>query len=338
LFLRDTLNHRYKPGRGLPELREAIRSKLLAENGIDLPDVDRIIVTAGANMAFIYALFAIADPGDEIILPLPYYFNHEMALGIANCRAVLVPTGDLYQPLPDLIRRAITRRTRAVVTISPNNPTGAVYSEDSLRQINDLCREHGLYHINDEAYEYFTYGAASHFSPGSIQGSAEHTISIYSLSKSYGFASWRIGYMVAPSHLCSAMDKVQDTVLICPPVISQYAATGALKRGAAYCRERVGVLAEARRLGLEAIQSLDRVAAAEADGAFYFFLRLDTELEDMQVVEKLIADFRVAVLPGSAFGMTQGCFIRVSYGALSKETVVDGIDRLVRGLGAILDR
>jgi aspartate/methionine/tyrosine aminotransferase len=128
----------------------------------------------------------------------------------------------------ELIEAAITPRTKAVVTVSPNNPTGAVYPESALREVNRICRERGVYHIHDEAYEYFTYGNARHFSPGSIAGSADHTISIFSLSKSYGFASWRIGYQVIPDHLFGAVNKVQDTVLICPPVVSQYAAVGAM--------------------------------------------------------------------------------------------------------------
>src|SRR5690606_2535019 len=139
---------------------------------------------------------AIVDPGDEVILPLPYYFNHEMAVTMVGGRVVTVPTGEDYQLDPEVVARSITERTRAVVTVSPNNPTGAVYREEVLRAINRLCRERGVYHISDEAYEYFVYDGASHFSPGSIEGSEEYTISLFSLSKAYGFASWRIGYMV----------------------------------------------------------------------------------------------------------------------------------------------
>jgi aspartate/methionine/tyrosine aminotransferase len=235
-FLAAGENHKYGPVEGIAPLLEAIRAKLAADNGIRVGDNSRLVVTAGGNMGFVNAALAIADPGDEFILLAPYYFNHEMAVAIASCRTVVAETDANYQPLLDHLREAVTDRTRAIVTISPNNPSGAVYSEETLRAINRLARQRGLYHISDEAYEYFTYNGARHFSPGSIYGAAAHTISIFSLSKSYGFASWRIGYMVIPEHLFLAVQKIQDTNLICPPVISQYAAVGALGAGAAYAR------------------------------------------------------------------------------------------------------
>ena len=172
-------------------------------------------------MAFVNAVLAVADPGDEIILLAPYYFNHEMAVAMAGCRPVVVPTDARYQLRLDAIAPAITPRTRAVVTISPNNPTGAVYPEADLRAVNELCAARGVYHIHDEAYEYFTYDGAAAFLAGSIAGAAPHTISLYSLSKAYGFASWRIGYMVIPDALFEAVNKIQDTKLICPPLVSQ---------------------------------------------------------------------------------------------------------------------
>ena len=188
-FWADPQNHKYKLVQGIPELLESIEKKLAAENGIRVGEDQRIVVTAGANMGFVNAVLAITDPGDEIILNLPYYFNHEMAITIADCKAVCVPTDENYQLQPEAIERAITDQTRAVVTISPNNPTDVVYAEQSLRQVNEICRRRGLYHISDEAYEYFVYDGARHFSPGSIAGSSPHTISLYSLSKAYGFAS-----------------------------------------------------------------------------------------------------------------------------------------------------
>src|SRR5204862_4546052 len=159
------------------------------------------MVTAGGNMAFVHAVLAITEPDDEVILPVPFYFNHEMAIQIAGCRAVRVPTDARYQLSVGAIRDAITDRTRAIVTVTPNNPSGAVLSESSLREVNALCRELGIYHIADEPYEYFTYGSARHVSPGSFPDAASHTISMYSLSKAYGFAGWRIGYVVYPEHL-----------------------------------------------------------------------------------------------------------------------------------------
>ncbi len=255
-FLAVPENHKYKLVQGIPELLDPIEAKLKKENGIDLTG-RRIVVTAGANMGFMNAVLAITDPGDEIILNLPYYFNHEMAIAMADCKAVCVPTDDDYQLQPKVIEEAITDRTRAVVTISPNNPTGAVYPQAELREINELCRHQGIYHISDEAYEYFTYEGAEHFSPGSIEGSSSHTISLYSLSKAYGFASWRIGWMVIPEHLFEPVRKIQDTILICPPVVSQWAAAGAMSVGASYCREKLEVTSQVRQLTLDKLRDVE---------------------------------------------------------------------------------
>jgi aspartate/methionine/tyrosine aminotransferase len=329
--------HKYQAVYGVPQLLELIEAKLRVENGIEVKSRSRVVVTAGGNMAFVNALLAVADAGDEIILQAPYYFNHEMAITMANCHATLVPTDENYQLRPDLIAAAITDRTRAVVTISPNNPTGAVYGESSLREVNEICRARGVYHISDEAYEYFTYGDAKHFSPGSIEESSGHTISLYSLSKAYGFASWRIGWMVIPEHLFESVNKIQDTILICPPVVSQFAAAGAMRVGAGYCRAQVEHLTSVREMVINELAALDDcVVVPPADGAFYFFLKLDTEMKPLALVERLIREHGVAAIPGDAFGMESGCYLRVAYGALRAETVAEGVGRLVRGIREIL--
>ncbi|MEK7995184.1 MAG: pyridoxal phosphate-dependent aminotransferase, partial [Planctomycetota bacterium] len=315
---------------------EAIERKGREENGISL-NGSRIVVTAGANMGFMNAVLAITDPGDEIILQLPYYFNHEMAVVIADCKAVCVPTDEDYQLQPEAIAAAITRRTRAIVTISPNNPTGAVYRESDLRRVNEICRRSGVYHISDEAYEYFTYDSARHFSPGSIAGSAGHTISLFSLSKAYGFASWRIGWMVIPERLYTPIRKIQDTILICPPVISQWAAVGAMEAGRPYCRDKSDMTTEIRGIFLDELAGIaDLVTVPRADGAFYLLLRVHRNSDPMELVRQLIERHKVAVIPGMTFGMEDTCYLRVAYGALHKDTAAEGIGRLVRGLKQIL--
>ncbi|BBA34197.1 aspartate aminotransferase [Methylocaldum marinum] len=334
-FFAKPENHKYGPVQGLPRLLELIEEKLAAENGIDCAGGRRIVVTAGGNMGFLNALFAIADPEDEVILPLPYYFNQEMAIRMLNCTPVLVPTDENYQLRPDLIKSAINERTRAIVTISPNNPSGAVYSEEALRTVNTICREHGIYHISDEAYEYFTYGA-KHFSPAAVENSAPHTISLFSLSKAYGFAGWRIGYMVIPDHLYEAVLKAQDTNLICAPSISQHAAVGALSTGSAYCRERLETIARVRGIVLDELRSVaDICRVPEASGAFYLLLKLATDLDSMTVAQRLIREHKVAVIPGTAFGLEKGCYLRVAYGALEPGTAAAGTRRLVQGLHEI---
>lgn len=342
-FLANPENHKYHAVQGIAPLLEKIREKLESENAIIVEgqagsssDTSCICVTAGANMAFMNAVLAICDPGDEVIILSPYYFNHEMAIRIADCRPVVISTDDNYQPIIEDIENAITDRTRAVVTISPNNPTGAVYSESTLRRINDLCRDRGIYHISDEAYEYFTWDDVKHFSPGSIEGAAAHTISLFSLSKAYGFASWRIGYMVFGSHLEAAIKKIQDTILICPPVISQYAALGALSAGASYCRDKTNDLAEVRDLVMKELGGLaDFCTVSPGKGAFYWLLKVACGLSPMEVTERLVSQYKVAVIPGQTFGLEDGCYLRISYGPLDIETAAEGIGRLVKGLRSI---
>ena len=254
---------------------------------------------------------------------------------LIGARPVCVPTDENYQLDLDALAAAITPKTKAIVTVSPNNPTGAVYPEAALRAVNALCRARGLYHISDEAYEYFVYGDALHFSPASMADSAAHTISLYSLSKAYGFASWRIGWMVIPAHLLEAVNKAQDTILICPPVASQCAALGALQAGAAFRQDKLAALAAVREMVARELASIGaHCVVPPADGAFYFFLRLKTEASPLALVERLVREFGVAVIPGTAFGMRDACYLRVSYGALQPDQVTAGIGRLVRGLSA----
>ena len=335
--LTDASTHEYQDGAGLPALRERLADKLRHENGIDVARGVRVMVTAGANMAFMHAVLAITAPGDEIILNVPFYFNHEMAIQMAGCTAVRVATDASYQPRLDALRAAITGRTRAIVTVTPNNPSGAVFSEQALREINALCRDRGIYHVADEVYEYFTYGAARHVSSGSFPGAEEHTIAMYSLSKAYGFAGWRIGYMTYPEHLAAAMAKSQDTILVCPPVASQVAAIAALEVGRAYCAPHVRELAAIRDIVVSQLSVLaPRVSVPAADGAFYVLLKVETAQDPMAIAEHLIREHKVAVIPGPAFGMTDGCYFRVAYGALQRATVAEGIGRLVDGLSEIL--
>lgn len=336
-FTEDAENHKYKSAHGIPALLDALRAKLARDNDIAVTRDHTLMVTAGSNMAFAHVVDAIADPGDEIILLTPYYFNHEMAIALANVKAISVPTDNDYQPQLDLIERAITSRTRAVVTISPNNPTGAVYSQDTLSAINTLCRERGIYHIHDEAYEYFVFDGAQHFSPASLPNSVQHTISLFSFSKTFGMASWRVGYLLAPAHLDESLRKIQDTVLICAPVVSQFAACGALEAGRAYATSFLpayGAVRDEARTMLDALA--DHVVAGRTQGALYYFLRIDTPMDSLTLAERLIREHGVAVIPGGTFGELNQCCLRISYGALDPATVREGARRLFDGLSAMV--
>ena len=331
--------HRYGPVEGSAELVGLIEAKLARENGVQVRPHSRVFVTAGGNQAFVNAVLAVTDPGDEVILPTPFYFNHEMAVVIAGAVAVPVATTSDYQLDVAALGAAITSRTRAIVTVSPNNPTGAVYPEETLRAVNQLCRERGIFHIHDEAYEYFAYAPSRHFSPGSIAGAAGHTISLYSLSKGYGMASWRVGYMVVPSGLWDAVNKIQDTLLICPPAASQCAASAALRVGREYPDAHTAPLDRLRHEIYEALSASDVPCVVPAvAGAFYYLIRVDADMDSMTLSERLIREHQVATIPGSAFADPSPCSIRISYGALEPHAVSEGLNRLIGGLRALARR
>ena len=274
----DPVNHQYGPIEGNERLRLQITDKLRLENRLQTDDL-AIVVTAGSNMAFFNAVLGITKPGDEIIIPSPFYFNQEMAVLTAGCRPVTVPVDQSYLPDPGLIEDAISSRTRAIVTISPNNPTGVVYPDSLLDDLNEICSRHGIYHISDEAYEYFVYGSSRHYSPGSGTQSGGHTISLYSLSKAYGFAGWRIGYMAFPTHLLESLKKIQDTNVICPAIVSQHAALAALRSGRSYCQPYVEEMAAVRLSVLEVLSVLgDRIRVVEPTGAFYVFIEMPNKI------------------------------------------------------------
>ena len=324
---------RYGPVAGSEALREALGLWLQREQGLDL-SASALLITAGSNMAFNAVVQVLCDPGDELILPVPYYFNHEMAIRLAGGMPVAVEAGVV--PDPERLAAAITPRTRAIVTISPNNPSGAVFPREVLAAINRLCAERGLLHISDEAYALFSYGGEPVWSPGSGAGSGSHTITLGSLSKSHGMAGWRIGWAVVPQSLMTDLAKVQDTILIHPPQLNQQAALGALAAGADWCRGQIQGLAARRQQVLDA---LSKPAApwrllAQPDGAFYALLQLQSSISSDQAMEQLIRQHRVALVSGSSFGLS-GCCLRLSYGMLGAAELSEALERLVAGLWSL---
>lgn len=325
--------NRYGPVAGIPELQQALIKKLKVANRIQIDQNNAVVVTAGSNMAFNTAILAITDPDDEVILPTPYYFNHEMSLTMERCKPILVPCNDDFHLNINKIKSSISSKTKAIVTISPNNPSGAVYTKQELLEINALCKQHNIYHISDEAYEDFYYDDYQHFSAASHATTQAHTISLFSFSKGYGFAGWRIGYMVIPEHLLPTVKKIQDTILISPPMISQYAAVGALSANTEFLTDKRKAMSLKREMVLNKLNKLTCLKKQPtSEGAFYTLLSIDTKQNDIQLVKTLIEKYGVATIPGSAFGIESGCFLRVSYGALSDTEINEGIERLVKGL------
>ena len=328
--------NKYQAIIGYPALIEAFTQKLADENNIHCGSESVVMVTAGSNMAFLNCLLAVGDPGDEFILPTPYYFNQEMAIRMVGCVPVPVPVNDDWSLNVEALAAAITPRTRAIVTVSPNNPTGAVYSKESLTAVNALCAAKNIYHFSDEAYEYFTFEGVEHFSPGSLPGAHRHTISFYSMSKNYGMASWRIGYVVFPSDLLGAMNKVQDTNLICAPVVSQLLALETLKYGRVWVQPKVEALAVVRKNVYERLEALgELVQFPKTQGAFYVLLKLPglaAGTERLAFNRAMAQKHKVVSVPGFTFGLLdtqQANYQRLSYGALESATVDQGVARYV---------
>ena len=331
----DRAYHLYGAVAGLNELQTALTDKLKTQNNITLNDEQCLFVTAGANMAFNAVVMALCDPGDEIIILAPYYFNHKMTIEMCSCKAIIVDTDENYQPVTAHIAAAITPKTQAVVSISPNNPSGRIYSAQTLSDINALCREHQIYHISDEAYEDFVDENHQHYSPGCGPDSAPHTISLFSFSKSYALASWRVGYMVVPRTLNTAINKVQDNIIICPPTVSQFAALECLRSGTEYIKTQIAHIAYNREICRQMLNELanrEIIAPPLIEGALYTFIALQNQDCDYAMIEKLITHYGVAVIPGSAFGAHHKHCIRISYGALSAERLTVGLKRLAEGL------
>jgi aspartate/methionine/tyrosine aminotransferase len=337
LAVEPALN-RYQPVSGMPELVQALRAKLASENGIGDPERTALLVSAGSNMAFLQAAMAVSDPGDEFILPSPYYFNQEMAVRMIGCVPVLVPTDVRHQVDPDRLEAAITPRTRAIVTVSPNNPSGAVYPRAALEAINHLCGRRGLYHFSDEAYEYFCFGEAVHFSPASLPGVADHTLSFFSFSKAYGMASWRVGYCLYPTALEEAMNKIQDTNLICAPVASQLVALAASRAGRAAIGSHLDELGSVRTTVLGQLRQLEGIARFEpTEGAFYVLVGMPPVADPIAFNRQMVESFGVATIPGFAFGLDprQANWQRLSYGALGGAAVIEGTRRFVDAVRAL---
>jgi aspartate/methionine/tyrosine aminotransferase len=322
--------NRYGAVQGDEQLLAALARWLQEQHQLDLHD-SALLVTAGSNMAFNAVAQVLCDPGDELILPVPYYFNHEMAIRLAGGVPVAVEAGLI--PDPERLAAAITPRSRAIVTISPNNPSGAVIPPAVLAAINALCAQRGLLHICDEAYALFRHGDTPVWSPGSASGSGRHTLTLGSLSKSHGMAGWRVGWAVVPPTLMPELAKVQDTILICPPRLVQRAASAALEAGPAGCQRQIAGLSVRRQQVLTALDQADAPwrVLGPADGAFYVLLQLASTLHPDVVMARLIREHGLALVSGSSFGL-RGCHLRLSYGMVSEQELHEALERLVVGL------
>ncbi|XP_047325217.1 bifunctional aspartate aminotransferase and glutamate/aspartate-prephenate aminotransferase-like [Impatiens glandulifera] len=320
---------RYTPNAGTLELRLAICHKLKEENGISCTP-DEIVVSNGAKQSSLQAVLAVCSPGDEVIIPAPYYVSYPEMARLANANPVILPTNmsDNFLLDPELLKSKLNEKSRLLILCSPSNPTGSVYPRKLLEEIAVIVKKHPrLLVLSDEIYEHIIYSPATHTSIASLPGMWERTLTVNGFSKAFAMTGWRLGYIAAPKHFASACNKLQSQLTSGASSISQKAGVAAL--GLGYAGGEAGAIMvkafrERRDYLIKSFGELDRVKISELQGAFYLFLDFSsyygTEVEGFGLIKDseslcqyLLDQAQVALVPGDAFG--DDTCIRISYAA-----------------------
>ena len=317
---------RYGPVQGELQLRSAYAQHVSAVYCAHI-DTDRIAITAGCNQAFFIAALLTARSGDAVILPTPYYFNHKMTLDMLGIATIAVPCEATtnYAPDPSSVSKLINDRVKAIVLVTPNNPTGAVYSRATIKAFGILCREHGIWLIIDETYrDFLGEGPPHHLFDDDI---GEHVISLYSFSKSLALPGYRLGAIIYPVWLVEAVTKIQDCVQICPARVGQIAATWALSgldQWRADKRQQLAAKAHAFATAMKSCVGWK----IESLGAYFAYIRHPLSATPAKDVAKRLAhENGLLLIPGSYFGENQEQYLRLSFGNLTEDTLATLPDR-----------
>lgn len=325
----------YSPWAGYPELREAIAKKLRLENHIDAK-ASEVLVTVGAEEAVFLTMMAILDPGDEILMPEPRYTPYDLAVEMSGGKVVSIPTtleGE-FQIEPREVEKRITDRSKALLLITPNNPTGQVLNEDRVAALAEIAIRHNLILISDELYEKIVFDGAKNPSIASIAGMKERTITINGFSKTYCMTGWRVGYLHASEHIVEAMIPLKYTITINSPSMCQRAALAALE-GPQECVEEIRQIYEQRRRLVMNMLSKMGLKHGPARGAFYIFAHIaPTGLTSFDFCQALLEREKVLVFPGTAFGAQGEGFIRISLLA-SVEKIEEAMTRMERFVASL---
>ncbi|MFB9950934.1 pyridoxal phosphate-dependent aminotransferase [Rhizobium puerariae] len=335
--------NRYTDTIGLAELREALARKVSLDTGQGWKS-DEIAVTSGAKQALFNTAMVLLNPGDEVIIPSPYWTTFPAQIMIAGATPVFVETRSSgYVPRIDDIEAAVTERTRAIVINTPANPTGAVYDVQTLISIAELANNRNFWVIFDECYGDFVHGQQSHHPIVTLVPEVRsRTVIINAFSKSLALTGWRIGYLAAPKDVVNAVKALQSHTTSNPNVIAQHAVLAHLHQSDGVYEGRLrSRLASARQAGLDVLSALSRVPVPKAQGGFYFYLDLSDLLNPGtvngaavtadDVVNSLLSEAGVAAVSGTAFGDPAG--IRISYG-IPADMLETGLSRLVEVLNA----
>uniref|UniRef100_A0A7N0TRV0 Aminotransferase class I/classII large domain-containing protein n=1 Tax=Kalanchoe fedtschenkoi TaxID=63787 RepID=A0A7N0TRV0_KALFE len=323
---------RYGADEGMIELREALLKKLLVENNLHKSSV---VVTAGANQAFVDLVLTLCDAGDSVVMFAPYYFNAYMSFQMTGVTDILVGPGDpkTLHPDADWLEKTLseTKPTPKLVTVvNPGNPSGTYIPDPLLKRISALCKDAGAWLIVDNTYEYFMYDGRKHTC---IED--DHILNIFSFSKAYGMMGWRVGYIAYPTDVPGLTDqllKVQDNIPICASIISQHLALYSLEVGPQWVTDQVKDLVKNRTLLLDALSPLGPDAVRGGEGAIYLWAKLPDQYkdDDFSVVSWLAHKHGIAVIPGSASGGPG--YIRISFGGMREEQTAIAAARLKKGL------
>lgn len=321
--------HKYSQYEGIQELRYELAQKLSSHNSIQADPDNEIIITSGANQAFMTAILTVTEPGDHILLPAPYFVNHEMAIRICGRVPIEVPLleDDGFQIRLDALIPYVNAKTKALVMVSPNNPTGAVYGKEELIECASFMASRGIFTIADETYEFFVHDGALHFSIGSIPQLSQHVITIGSFSKTFAMTGWRLGYLVSSREVCAQAIKVHNAMLICAPVPAQMAVLAVLKNYRNFVSDNVRTLQECRAYVRKELCTIPHLSWHPTEGAFFAFVRVDLDEPVNAIATDILETAHLLVVPGTTFGRYGEGYLRLSY-ALDIESLKKALNRL----------
>jgi aspartate/methionine/tyrosine aminotransferase len=320
--------HRYTTDQGYLELREELALYLRRISGIDVDPQAELIITAGGNQAFVGTVFTLINSGDDVVIPSPFYFNSVMAIQLAGGSVTEVPVREGYMPRPSDIGDAVGPKTKAVLIVSPNNPTGSVYSQQVVDEILNICLERDLMLISDEAYARLVFDGAEHYSPKRRRDAGDHVILLGSFSKDFGMSGWRVGYTAGPPEFMEEFLKVQDTISICAPTASQLLALEALKSDNSWVEEELTRLGLLRDLAYMRAREIDALQTTETKGTFYLFPMVRGCTDSRVLALDILQETETLVLPGSIFGAAGEGHLRISIGPLTPDAVDEAFNRL----------
>ena len=338
----ETASHRYSPAAGQPALRAAVAEVTARDSGVNVAP-EQVVITNGGKHA-LYAIFmALLDPGDEVLVLAPYWVSFPEQIKLAGGVPVAVPTDGAsgFRAGVEQLEALRTERTKALVFVSPSNPTGAVYPADETAAVGAWAAEHGIWVVTDEIYQHLIYGDARFTSlPAAAPEAAERTIIASGVAKTYAMTGWRVGWAIAPVPLTKGMAKLQSqsTSNVCN--VAQAAALEALTGPQDAVAEMRTAFDRRRRIAVDALRAIRGVEVVEPEGAFYVFPSFEgvlgrelagrTVSTTLELAEVLLEQAKVAVVPGEAFGAPG--YARLSY-AISDEHIEEGISRIAALLG-----